>query len=182
MTKCESIKPYISDYIENRLNPEHKSQLEQHFKECDSCKSLAKNMNAMRTVMSNLHTHKCSDIFYVNLRRKINKENHQSKFSTLNVRTIAYGFSFALLLMVSIISYNNFMSTDSQNVSDLPVIESDPAYQGPKPPVNQNVAGYKDADEIDIKTVSTEGKNDSSKIKDQTEQEARIKYVDVDQQ
>ena len=97
--------------------------IEQHLNICNSCQAIVHQLSQMRSVFSNLSTHKCSDNFNINLKRKINRAAHTSVASGLNIRTISYGFSFAILLIITVIVFNNFISGDTQGLQQLPGAE-----------------------------------------------------------
>ncbi len=54
MSDCDKVKEFISDYIEKRLTPGLKTELDNHFQQCPDCQLVLERIPKVQSLMSNL--------------------------------------------------------------------------------------------------------------------------------
>jgi len=98
MGDCDRMKKYISDYLENNLDPTTRKQFEENLKLYPELSSLTKNVSILPSLLNKLTVYRCSDDFILHLRERI----HSGSESTPAKGTI-WKFSLALSFLVVII-------------------------------------------------------------------------------
>ena len=183
MGECDRFKPYISDYLENNLDPSTQQEFEKALKRSADLLILTNKVRNLKTHLGKLSHIKCSDDFSLTLRERI----HTNPEPVINrQRVIRYSFAgtIVLVLAVAIISLSNMSdSTESplpvQGTSDLQINEPNPV-SNPVSGPNQNL--FRDNSEVEIKTKMTQQViEDSSGVKqlpDKRKDDPYMKRVD----
>jgi hypothetical protein len=183
MIDCDKVKEFISDYIEKRLTPGLKKELDNHFKQCPDCQLVLERIPKVQSLMSNLTPVKCSDDFNLKLRKKIASNLNEPMISRSSFKKVSYGFSFALFIFVIIFGFNFFNQAENEADVLLPQVQkqestnpSNPAYQN----VQQTSTNYTQTEELDVRTKDSDGiYSDSAKTKSPDVKDSRVKYVDT---
>jgi len=183
MIDCDKVKGFISDYIEKRLTPGLKTELDTHFQQCPNCKLVLERIPKVKSLMSNLKSVKCSDDFNLKLRERITGNLNEPMISRSSFKKVSYGFSFALIVVVTVFGFNFFNQAETNNDVLLPQVQkqestipSNPSYQN----VQQTSTNYTQTEELDVRTKDSEGMySDSAKTKSPDVKDSRVKYVDT---
>jgi predicted anti-sigma-YlaC factor YlaD len=98
--KCEFIEDLLSDYIENRVDDKLRFEMQSHFKQCSSCKSLLNSVRKLISDSSHLHKevpfHIKNRLFYIPEYVALDREP-PNKLS--NLQLIAAMLATAILLL-----------------------------------------------------------------------------------
>jgi hypothetical protein len=182
MTNCDKVKEYISDYIEKRLTPSLKTELDNHFQFCASCRKLLERIPKIQSIIGNLNSIKCSDNFNLKLRERIAKNQNGTVFSKDSMKKLSYGFSFAIFIFLIVFGFNFFNQEDSDSKFVVPQFQNQESLN-PSNPSNQNLqqasSNLNQTEELEVRTKDGEGMySDSSNSKSPDEKNPRVKYVD----
>ncbi|MDD5687065.1 MAG: zf-HC2 domain-containing protein [Elusimicrobia bacterium] len=79
--KCNHYKELISGYIDYELNKEKKEELENHLKECDSCKSGYDLLNNLQNKLELLHKKEAPEYIWAKIQEKIKEQEKSRKFT-----------------------------------------------------------------------------------------------------
>ena len=104
MIDCDKVKEYVSDYIEKRLTPGLKTELDNHFHLCPDCKLVLERIPKVQSLMGNLVSVQCSSDFNLKLRARIAGSQNDSVVSKNSIKKLSYGFSFAIFILSCLIS------------------------------------------------------------------------------
>lgn len=183
MIDCDKVKEYVSEYLEKRLTPGLKTELDNHFQNCPDCKSVLERMPKIQSLMSNLEPIKCSDDFNLKLRERIAGNLNESMISTSSFKKVSYGFSFALIIIVTVFGFNFFNQAETNNDVLLPQVQKQESTI-PSNPSKQNFqqasTNLTQTEELDVRTKDSEGiYSDSAKTKSDDIKDPRVKYVDT---
>ena len=182
MTDCDKVKEHISDYIEKRLSPNLKSELENHFQICTDCQLKVERIPQVKTMMGNLISVKCSDNFNLRLREKIAKNDTNPIVSRDSIKKLSYGFSFAMIILLMVFGFNFFSQADSDSNVNLPQVlnqESITPSNQVSPNIQNASSNLTQTEEFSVRTKDAEGVySDSTKEKLSEEKNPRVKYVD----
>lgn len=182
MTDCDKVKEFISEYLEKRLTPGLKSELENHFKVCSSCRIILERIPKVQSLLSDLSSVKCSDNFNLKLREKIANNENESVFSRESVKKVSYGFSFAIFIFIIVFSFNFFNQAESDPNINLPQVQQQKSLSPSNPSV-QNIqqasSSMTQTEELNVRTKDGKGiYSDSTKNNSPEEKDPRVKYVD----
>jgi hypothetical protein len=120
MGDSDRMKNYISDYLENSLDPSTHKEFEDTLKKSPELRSMTDRVAAVSSQLSNLQSYKCSDDFSVKLREKIHTSS-EPIISRQNIVRYSFAASFVIILVIATLTITN-LSSDSP--------ESAPALQG----------------------------------------------------
>jgi hypothetical protein len=183
MGDSDRLKNYISDYLENSLDPSTQKEFEDTLKRSPELRTMTDRIAALSTQLANLKSHKCSDDFSVKLRERIHTTSRPI-ISRQNIIRYSFAASFIIILVIVTLTFTNF-------VSDSP--ESAPALQGTTQnpvdnptPVANPASTSKDPGklvndgEVDIRSKSNQNAvSDSSRTqREEKKNRPPIKYVD----
>jgi len=183
MIDCDKVKGFISDYIEKRLTPGLKEELENHFQQCPDCKWVLERIPKVQSLMSNLASVKCSDDFNLKLRERIASNLNEPMISRSSFKKVSYGFSFVMIIVVTVFGFNFFNQAETNNDVLLPQVQEQESTIPSKPScqcVQQRSTSYTQGYELDVRTKESDGiYSDSAKTKSPDVKDSRVKYVDT---
>jgi len=160
MTDCDKVNEYISDYIEKRLSPNLKTELDNHFQLCASCRLVMERIPKVQSLMSNLISVHCSDNFNLKLREKIANSENEPFVSRDSVKKLSYAFSFAIFVLLIVFGFNFFNQVDSDSNNILPQVQKQESVN-PSTPSNQNIkhaySNLTQTEELNVRTKDGEG-------------------------
>lgn len=182
MTDCDKVKENISDYIEKRLSPNLKSEIENHFQLCTDCRLIMERIPKVQALMGNLASIKCSDNFNLKLREKLVNIENEPLVSKDSIKRISYGFSFAIIIFLIVFGFNFYNQPNSDSNILLPQVQNQESVT-PGNQANQNIqqasSNLTQTEEFNVRTKDAEGiYTDSTKNKLSEEKNPRVKYVD----
>jgi putative zinc finger protein len=183
MTDCDRVMEFISDYIEKRLTPGLKTELDNHFQQCPDCKLVLERIPKVQSLMGNLASVKCSEDFNLKLREKVAGNQNESMISSGSFKKVTYGFSFAIFIFAIVFGFNFFNQADTAADIQLPQVQKQEAIV-PSNTAHQNIqqasTNLTHTDELDVRTKESEGiYSDSAKTKSPDVKDPRVKYVDT---
>ena len=183
MGNCDRMKPYISDYIENSLDPTTKKEFEQVLKSSPELQKLIRHMQILKSGLNNLQSYHCTEDFQIKLRQRLISEPN----SLINRQQfVRYSIAVSFIIILVIVTMNISFQNNDQETLPATTGQSDLKIQTSRP-VSNPVSETTDAQpmnegEIDIKTKprqqaiadSTESPiNPESQLRDKN-----FKYVD----
>jgi hypothetical protein len=183
MGECDRLKSYISDYLENSLDPSSHQEFENALKNSVELRALTNRVRGLKSHLGNLTSYSCSDDFSLKLREKIHSTPQPVLSRQMMVR-FSFAASFIIILVVVFITLNNL--PDSRE-SSLPVQRtSNLQYETPNPVSNPAASSnpdiLKNDGETEVNTKTTQQIfDDSSKVyqlPDSRQDEPLIKHVD----
>jgi hypothetical protein len=184
MLDCDKVKEFVSDYIEKRLTPGLKTELDNHFQQCPDCKLVLERIPKVQSLMGNLVSVQCSDDFNLNLRERITGNQNNSVVSKSSIKKLSYGFSFAIFIFLIVFGFNFFNQAEPNSDILLPQVQKQESTT-PSNPSNQNIqqtssSNLTQTEELDVRTKESEGiYSDSAKTKSPDVKDPRVKYVDT---
>lgn len=183
MGDSDRMKNYISDYLENSLDPSTQKAFEDALKNSSELRMMTDRVAAVSTKLKSLTSHKCSDDFSVKLRERIHTTS-QPIISRQNIIRYSFAASFIIVVVIATLTITNM-------VSESP--ETSPAYQGStqnpgnNPDASVNPASsssdpgklVNDGD-LDIRSKSNQNTvSDSSRVQEEEKKNRPpVKYVD----
>jgi predicted anti-sigma-YlaC factor YlaD len=170
MRSCYNLRKYLSDYLENKLEPELQAKVEFHLQSCPECKRSVENLKLLQKQLSKLRKHQCSQDFTQKLHQRI--QAPQPSFSLhVPLRRFSYAFGIVLIVFLSVYTMQWFYSQPKEDViTPSSIIE--PAGQEEVPIINTG-----SQQDVEIKTKeSLANQDDSSKTRKNSDD--RIKHVD----
>ena len=182
MGDCDRMKHYISDYLENRLDPTTLKEFEEALKNSPELRSMTQNISNITSRLNNLTYYKCSDDFSLKLRERIHTT---SEILPSRKSLVRYSFaaSFIVVLIIiafSVVNLSNSPETapDFQGNSDLRIQSTNP---GSNPVSGNNVNSFVKDDEMNIRTKTAQDViSDSLRTKEppaEKKDDKRVKYV-----
>ena len=184
MGDSDRMRNYISDYLENSLDPSMHKEFEDALKRNPDLRSMTDNMSTLSTRLNGLEYHKCSDDFSVKLRERI----HTSSEPLISRQTmVRYSFaaSFVIILVIAIFTITNLSSESSDNTPDFQGSAAGSPANATTPvkyPVSGNNSNtyVKDVGELDVGTKSGQNAVSDSTKGQQEKKNNRtvIKHVD----
>ena len=163
MGECDRFKSYISDYLENNLDPTTHQEFENALKSSDELQLMTNRVRILKTHLGNLTRFSCSADFSLNLRERIHS-GPQPFFNKQKVVRLALALSVVVVLaitLVSLTSLSNSPGTEipAQGSTDLKIEESNPISN---PVSRSNPVIFKKDNELDVKTKEPEQVTDDS--------------------
>ena len=170
MGSCYNLRKYLSDYLENKLEPELQAQVEEHLKSCQECMRSVENMKLLQKKLSKLRKHQCSQDFTQKLHQRI--QAPQPAFSLhFPLRRFSYAFGIVLVVFLSVYTMQWFNNQPEEDVVP-PSSVIEPASQEEVPVINAS-----SQQDVEIRTKeSLVNQDDSSKTRKNSND--RIKHVD----
>jgi hypothetical protein len=183
MGDSDRMKNYISDYLENSLDPSTHKEFEDTLKRSPELRSMTDRMAALSTRLNNLKYHKCSDEFSLKLRERIHTSS-EPLISRQNIVRYSFAASFVIILVIATFTITNLSSESPDTTPDLqgstesPVKNPNPV-SNPVSPGNNAKTAVKDG-EVNIGTKSPQqAVSDSVRLQqEEKKSEPAIKYVD----
>jgi len=177
MGECDRLKHYISDYLDNTLDPSTHKEFEEALKNSTDLKSMTHRVSVLKSQLNNLPNQTCSENFSLKLRERIHTEP-QPVISRQNMVRLSFAASFVLILVIATFTLNNF--SDSDEIGPAVQKSSESPNQTPNPVSgNNNKVIANDSDELDVKTKkSQETYQDSTR----TNKSKDTPYQQVDDQ
>lgn len=156
MGNWDRMKIYISDYLENSLDPTTKKEFEKVLESSPELRSQLTRVSALKSNLNNLPRYQCSDDFSLKLRERIHT-SPQPAISRQNLLRYSFAASFIIVLAVF-----TLMLTNSSNVEEsAPAMGTGSDYQmNQSNPVSNPVSSSKvnsfvKDDEMDVNTKSS---------------------------
>jgi hypothetical protein len=183
MGDWDRMKNYISDYLDDELDPTTHKQFENALKQSPELRLMTKKMSVLSSRMNKLTYHKCSDDFSLKLREKIHT-TPQQMISRQNIVRYTFATSFVIILAVITFSLSDF--SDSPEVVPSPQSNIELQNTNPNPvnnPLsNEGVNAFVKDGEVNLKTKTNQpAASDSLHEQDQHLEkngDKPIKYVD----
>ena len=180
MGECDRFKPFISDYLENNLDPSTHQEFEKALNNSAELQSMTDRVRILKSQLGNLTRFSCSDGFSLNLREKIHTRP-QPFINKQKMVRLSLALSFVAVLAVVFISLSNSPETQApvQGTSDLKIESSNPVSN---PVSGSNPGIFKRDDELDVNTkITQQAVDDSTKLNplpDRKKDDPYIKRVD----
>ncbi len=137
MIDCDKAMEFISEYIEKRLTPGLKTELNNHFQQCSDCKLILERIPKVQSLISNMPAVKCSEDFNSKLREKIAGNQNESLLTGDSFKKLSYGFSFAVIILAMVFGFNFFDQANTETEIQLPQVQRQES-SVPSSPANQN--------------------------------------------
>lgn len=182
MGDWDRMKTYISDYLENSLDPTTRKEFEQALNNSGELRLLTVKMKALKFSLNNLIQYKCSDDFSTKLREKINLKVEPV---ISRQQLLRYSFAASFIIVVVVFALNMTSQSDTPELDPAIRGQSDLQIKGSNP-VSNPVSGTSESrlvkdGEVDIKTKppqqavidSTRARQNPGSIKS----DPNIKYV-----
>lgn len=150
MGDSDRMKNYISDYLENSLDPSTHKEFEDALKRSPDLRSITDNMTTLSARLNNLKYHKCSDEFSVKLRERIHTTS-ESFISRQSMVRYSFAASFVIILIVAIFTITNLSSESPEIEPVLQGASESPANQI-NPDVGNNANTYATDGEVEVGT------------------------------
>jgi hypothetical protein len=186
MGDCDRYKPYISDYLENSLDPTTEKEFRNALKNSAELQILTNRVRSLKAQLGNLPNYSCSDDFSLHLREKIHT-TPQAIISRQNVLRLSFAASIVLVLIVAMIGLNHLSDSSespgpAEGVSDFQIEHPNPV-GNPASGSNPNI--FKKDAELQVKTkMAQQVVDDSSKVGQspiKRKDDPRFKHVDQKQ-
>jgi len=185
MGDSDRMKNYISDYLENSLDPSTHKEFEDTLKRSPKLRSMTDSMATLSTRLNNLKYQKCSDEFSLKLRERIHTSS-EPLISRQNIIRYSFAASFVIILVIATFTITNLSSESPDTTPALQgSTESPVPVKNPNPVSNpvstgNDVKNLVDDGEVDIGTKSPQkAASDSVRVQqDKKKDKPAIKYVD----
>jgi hypothetical protein len=182
MGDSDRMKNYISDYLENSLDPSTQKEFEDALKRSPDLRSMTDRMTTLSTRLNNLKYHKCSDGFSLKLRERIHTSS-KPLISRQNIVRYSFAASFVIILVIATFVITNLLSEtpDSipvlQGASESPINNTNPV---PNPVSGNDANTHVNDDEVNIYNKSNPNAvSDSTNVQQEKKKnKPAIKYVD----
>jgi hypothetical protein len=175
MGDSDRMKNYISDYLENSLDPSTHKEFEDALKRSQELRTITDRVSAVSRHLSNLKNHTCSDDFSVKLREKIHTTSGPL-ISRRNIVRYSFAASFVIILVIATFAITYLMSDSPEN---------SPTLQGSTQNANPVSADEQtdplvDEGDLDINAKPNQNAlSDSSRVlPEEKKNNPKIKYVD----
>ncbi len=176
MGECDRFKNYISDYLDNTLDPTTHNEFEKALKSSADLQRMTNKVSSLRSSLKNLSYQTCSDDFSLKLRERIHTEP-EPIVSRKNMVRLSFAFSFVIIIAFATFSLTNLLNSTG---SETPVQKTSD-YQDqstPSPASSTKNPVIKDG-EVEINTKnSQEALLDSSRTKPTRNPDSRRQQVD----
>jgi hypothetical protein len=185
MGDSDRMKNYISDYLENSLDPSTHKEFEDRLKKSPELRSMTDRVAAVTTQLNNLTSHKCSDEFSVKLRERIHTTS-EPIISRQNIIRYSFAASFVIILVIATLTITN-LSSESPEIPALQGTTQSPA-KSPSPVSKPVSPADKQGTQVEDGAMDIKSKSDqnaySDSVRVQPEKKKNkppIKYVDKKQ-
>ncbi len=116
MMHCDTIKELLSDYIDNSLEPNLRSQIKEHLVVCPDCKKLVQQVKSITIQLNHTSKIMTSTEFDKNLRARIIEADKRTS-SSIPVRGMIYGLSgLTAAAVVYFITTTTIFSSDTDQL------------------------------------------------------------------
>ncbi len=180
MGNSDRIKKYISDYLENKLDPTTRKEFDEELKASPELGTLTDKISNLSSQLNNLHSYKCSEDFSMRLRERIHSDPQTNIFKH-NVVRYSLAISFVVVFAIAAFNFIDFstatdVSPGIQRSSQIKLNNSNPASN---PLSGNKTNSYVNDGELDIKTAPNATADSTGTIeRDEKRRENRsIKYV-----
>jgi len=150
MGNSDRMKNYISDYLENSLDPSTHKEFEDALKRSPDLRSMTDRMTILTSHLNNFEYHKCSDEFSVKLRERIHTSS-KPLISRQNLIRYSFAASFVIILIIAIFTITNLSSESPENIPVLQEASGNPAVK-PNPVSGNDANSYVNEGDLDIGT------------------------------
>ncbi len=169
MGDCDRLKHYISDYLENGLDPATRKEFKDALEKFPELTSMTNRARVLSSKLKNLNYYSCSEEFQLKLREKIHTPS-KSVISRQNI--VRYSFAFSMVIILFIVTFSMITGSDSPELN--PVVPGNSDFQIKMAnPVSNPLSGnnvnslVNDDNGINIKTKTAQDMVvDSSRIYD----------------
>lgn len=177
MGDCDRMKKYISDYLENNLDPTTRKQFEKSLKLYPELDSITKNISILPNLLNTLSVFKCSDDFILNLRQKIHSGS-ESTFSRGTIWKFSLALSFLVVIIITVFGVKSiFLQQDAKesinNSNEYQTIDPEPVPMQIKSTNNPYLKKNASMQSEDAQTTPS----DSSNVKSNTKNDNHAKQV-----
>jgi hypothetical protein len=179
MGETNRFKNYISEYLENSLDPTTHKAFEQALDNSAELKKMTRQIATLKSNLKELPYQTCSDDFSVKLRERIHTEP-QPLISKKNVVRLSFAFSFVVIIAFALISLTNLFES-TQPLAPIPTTSGfqNQRTNPPRNPVSGSNNAFRNESSFDVKTKSSqEVVQDSSKSMNPKQIDPRVKQVD----
>lgn len=171
MSRCATVQKLFSSYIEQSIDPESKRYIEQHLEVCTECAKAVSDIKFLSARFKKLQPIQTSDTFDQQLRARI-IENRPIAANTSFIKTMSYGLSTAVILIVVYFFINSDPTIPSQNRATTapvaPIIQS--------AGINQDNALNQVVDQEQKMAVAANDSSDTKRLSD--EEKRALNLVD----
>jgi hypothetical protein len=122
MGDCDRLKHYISDYLENGLDPATQKEFDDALEKLPELKVMTNRARIMSSELKNLNYYSCSEDFQLKLREKIHTQP-ESVISKQNI--VRYSFAFSVVIILFIVTFSMMNASDSPELNPLVPENSD---------------------------------------------------------
>jgi hypothetical protein len=167
MGDSDRMKNYISDYLENSLDPSTHKDFENALKRSPELRTMTDRVAAVSTHLNSLKHHKCSDEFSVKLRERIHTSS-EPLISRQNIVRYSFAASFVIILVIATFAMTNLMSESPENTPAQQGSIENPA-NNPNPISSGNKANtLVEEDELNVNNKSNQNAgSDSTRVQDE---------------
>ena len=178
MGNSDRLKNYISDYLENSLDPSTHKEFEDALKRSPDLRSMTDRMTILTSHLNNFEYHKCSDEFSVKLRERIHASS-EPLISRRNIIRYSFAASFVIILIIAIFTITNLSSDSPENIPVLQEASGNPASK-PNPVSGNDANSYMNEEDLGISTKSGQNTASDSTVysKEHNQNKPQIKQVD----
>jgi hypothetical protein len=178
MGNSDRMRNYISDYLENSLDPSTHKEFEDALKRSPDLRSMTDRMTILTSHLNNFEYHKCSDEFSVKLRERIHTTS-EPLISRQNIIRYSFAASFVIILIIAIFTITNLSSESPENIPAMQEASGSPANK-PNPVSGNDANSYADEEEMNIGTKpDPNAAGDSTSLsKEHNQNKPAIKQVD----
>ena len=183
MGDSDRMKNYISDYLENSLDPSTHKEFEESLKKSPELRSMTDRVAAVSSHLSNLKSYECSDDFSVKLREKIHTSS-QPIINRQNIVRYSFAASFVIILVIATLTITNLSSESPESAPALQGTTQSPANNpNPVSSANQQNTEVEDGDLPVNQKPNQNAYSDSSRVQpEKKKNKPPIKYVDQETQ
>lgn len=180
MGECDRYKNYISDYLDNTLDPTTNKDFEKALKSSADLQKMTQKVSVLKSSLKSLPYHTCSEDFSVKLRERIHTEP-EPIISRRNVVRLSMAFSFVVIVAFATFSLTNFSES---NESNIPIqnnsgVQDQSTSGAPNPASGSNTNPFFEGGEVEVNTKSShDASKDSSRVKNTRIPERRPQQVD----
>jgi anti-sigma factor RsiW len=170
MSSCDTVKDFLSAYMEDVLDPEAKSKIQSHLEGCPACRQAYANLQFLTQKLRNVSPVAVSEEFDQKLRSKIINERREQE-PVISIRNLSYGLSGAVVLACVYF----FFMTDPFTPANMSV-EPQPPVKISSSPKSPNPGA------VSVSKQTSLAKEESSKLKQPMEIDTlRDKSTNIDQ-
>jgi hypothetical protein len=180
MGECDRYKNYISDYLDNTLDPTTHKEFEKALKNSADLQKMTNKVSQLRVQLKKLSYQTCSDDFSLKLRERIHTKP-EPLISKKNVVRLSFAFSFVAIIAFTTFSLTNFLDSTEMDVP----IQKNSGYQDQSPVPSSNPtsstnnSAFENDGEIEVNIKSSQDAlKDSSRTKLSKNPDSRKKQVD----